>query len=675
VIFYEKFLFHSKIIFDTLCDFTERRHMSTKPPKHTEIDQKELEAILAAVKLHLNSSQYKILENAIKMLIWLQFVVKEKSLSITRLARMLFGKGTENLKKLKSRVKAKNSSDNTDLNDDGPDENPSNNGLEKSSDKQKDTDQKNEAINPSNNVPSEEKSSEEELQDPEKKKGHGRRPLDDYNISKITYIPHDCLSAGQKCPLCQKGTLYDIDPQTILLIRGQPPLKGEAYSAQGLRCHLCQQIFRAAFPKEIATQPKADMSARAIVCLAKYQLGTPLYRLETWQKIMKLPISDSEMWEWTESVALVLHPVHQALMNMAAKGDVIHNDDTTGKILELMEENRQVELAKKNSNHTGKKADKHRKGIFTTALLSKLDGYQIAIYMTGRKNSGENMDELLDLRPEGLKRPVQACDGSSQNSVERHETDVAKCFNHARHNFCELVEAWPKEALAIVEMCNAIFMNDRMTKQMEPDERLKFHQEYSTPIMDKLKSYANNLVDKKKVEPNSSFGKAINYLNNHWEGLTLILRNGNAPLSNNECERAIKSGVLIRKNSYFYKTCWGAFVGDTLLSTIKTCALNGVNPYDYLMAVQANIEDVEKRPNDWLPWNYTQNIEAPFVNVHNNPVEEIFRPCSAGPPIPVEREFQPCLEDKKTTLREKARDFFRRLYPGVWKKKLSTANL
>jgi transposase len=633
--------------------------MSIEPPRHTEVDQEELEAILAAVKPSLNSSQYKILESAIKMLIWLQFVVKEKSLSIARLARMLFGKSNENLKNLKKRAKP---SDNADSNDDEPSENSSSNEVEQSSG----ADQENEAATPSNNA-----SSEEEPQNSEKKKNHGRRPLNEYNVSKITYIPHECLRAGQKCPLCLKGTLYDIDPQTILLIRGQPPLKGEAYSAQGLRCHLCQQVFRATFPKEVATQPKADISARAIVCLAKYQLGTPLYRLETWQKIMKLPISDSEMWEWTESVALVLHPVHQALLNIAAKGDVIHNDDTTGKILELMEENRQVELAKKNSNDTAKKANKHRKGIFTTALLSKLDGHQIAIYMTGRKNSGENMDKLLDLRPKELKRPVQACDGSSQNSVERNETDVAKCFNHARHNFCELVEAWPKEALAIVEMCNAIFMNDRKTKQMDPHERLKFHQKYSAPIMDKLKSYANNLIDKKKVEPNSSFGKAINYLNNHWEGLTLILRDGNAPLSNNDCERSIKSSVLIRKNSYFYKTCWGAFVGDTLLSIIKTCDLNGVNPYDYLIAVQANFEDVEKRQNDWLPWNYTKNIGAPLGNAQNNPVEEIYRPCTAAPP----REPQPCLEEKKTTLREKARDFFRRLYPERRQKKLSPTAL
>jgi transposase len=638
--------------------------MSLEPQKRLEVDQEELEAILVAVKPSLTSSQYKILESAIKMLIWLQVAIKEKSISIQRLARMFFGTRTESLKNLKNRVETTAASDDK-ASDDESTENLSCTESEQTSDKEAETDQKNEPASSPNKD-----SSKDESQNQEKKKNHGRRPLNDYSVSKITYIPHDCLNIGQKCPLCLKGTLYDIDPQTLLLIRGQPPLKGEAYSAQGLRCNLCQQVFRANFPKEVATQPKGDMSARAIVCLAKYQLGTPLYRLETWQKIMNLPISDSEMWEWTESVALVLNPVHQTLLNIAAKGDVIHSDDTTGKILELMEENRRVELAKNSSNEAERKAaNKHRKGIFTTALLSKLDGHQIAIYITGRKNSGENMDELLNLRPKELERPIQACDGSSQNSAKRHETDMAKCFNHARHNFCELVEVWPKEALAIVEMCNAVFMNDRETKQMVPDERLKFHQEHSAPIMDKLKSYANSLIDKKKVEPNSSFGKAINYLNNHWEGLTLILRDGNAPLSNNDCERAIKSSVLIRKNSYFYKSCWGAFIGDTLLSIIKTCNLNGINPYDYLIAIQANSEGVKKKPNDWLPWNYTQNVAAPFVNTQCIPVEEIYRPPTAGPPILIKQE--PCLEEKKSTLRERVRDFFRRLYPEKWQGKLS----
>jgi transposase len=598
------------------------------------------------------------------MLVWLQFSIKEKSLSISRLGRKLFGKKNENLKNLKERAK---NQDNSSASETAGSGDSSGNTLKKTEESEATSSgMANGSGSSSENKPEEKPSTgtsdnsevspsqpvsakidSPKQPTPKKKKGHGRRPLDDYNFSKIIHIPHDKLKAGEKCPLCKKGTVYYIDPEVLLVIRGQPPLKAEAYSAEGLRCNLCQAIFRAIFPKEVISQPKADITARAIVCLAKYQLGTPLYRLETWQSLLGVPISDSEMWEWTESVALALFPVHQALINMASKGEVIYNDDTKTKVLELIKEN---ELAK------GDK--KHRKGMFTSILLSKVEGRQIAVYLTGRKNSGENLDELLDRRPNGSKRPVQACDASTQNLAERHETDLAKCLNHARHNFCELVEVWPKETMKIIEMINTVFFNDRATKTMDEDERLKYHQEHSSTIMDDLKKYCTGLLDNKIVEPNSGFGKAIKYVNNHWEGLTLFLRNGKAPLSNNDAERAIKSFVLIRKNSYFYKTCWGAFVGDTLLSTIKTCALNGINPYDYLIAIQVKADEVSKNPCAWMPWNYMENNGALFVQTQ--PAEEMYQHNQTSTPIIP----QPNLEGRKQTLREKARDFFRRIYPA-----------
>ena len=86
---------------------------------------------------------------------------------------------------------------------------------------------------------------------------------------------------------------------------------------------------------------------------------------------------DSEMWEWTESVALVLHPVHQVLLNMAAKGDVIHNDDTTGKILELMEENRQAELAKRTLIRQAKRQISIGKGFLQRRFCQNLRGIRL----------------------------------------------------------------------------------------------------------------------------------------------------------------------------------------------------------------------------------------------------------------------------------------------------------
>ena len=40
------------------------------------------------------------------------------------------------------------------------------------------------------------------------------------------------------------------------------------------------------------------------------------------------------------------------------------------------------------------------------------------------------------------------------------------------------------------------------------------------------------------------------------------------------------------------------------MSLIHTCALNQVNPFQYLMALQAHAEAAKKNPVDWLPWNY-----------------------------------------------------------------------
>ena len=62
------------------------------------------------------------------------------------------------------------------------------------------------------------------------------------------------------------------------------------------------------------------------------------------------------------------------------------------------------------------------------------------------------------------------------------------------------------------------------------------------------------------------------------------------------------------------------------------------------------------------------------MNIQHIPVEEIYRPSTAGPPIPIKPEPQPCLEKNKKTLRERARDFFRRLYPEKWQEKLSTSS-
>lgn len=158
----------------------------------------------------------------------------------------------------------------------------------------------------------------------------------------------------------------------------------------------------------------------------------------------------------------------------------------------------------------------------------------------------------------------------------------------------------------MLELLGKVYGNDAKAKRqgMTAEQRLRFHQRESGPVMAELESWMKVQLDEHKVEPNSGLGKAMKYMQRHWKGLTLFLRQVGAPLDNNICERSLKKAVLHRKNALFYKTMNGAQAGDLFMSLIHTCELNGVNSFDYLVAMLRNPAAVAASPAEWMPWRY-----------------------------------------------------------------------
>ena len=144
---------------------------------------------------------------------------------------------------------------------------------------------------------------------------------------------------------------------------------------------------------------------------------------------------------------------------------------------------------------------------------------------------------------------------------------------------------------------------------LSPEERLRFHQEHSQPVMDQLHAWLRAEFDEKRVEPNSGLGTAIAYALRRWDRLTLFLRQAGAPLDFNIVERALKKAILHRRNSLFYKTENGADVGDLFMSLIHTCELNEANPFDYLTELQKHSAEQAKHPAAWMPWNYHETLQ------------------------------------------------------------------
>jgi hypothetical protein len=271
----------------------------------------------------------------------------------------------------------------------------------------------------------------------------------------------------------------------------------------------------------------------------------------------------------------------------------MHNDDTSMRILRL----------------TREPGDK-RTGTFTSGVVSLVGAWTIALFFTGWKHAGENIADVLKHRAHERPAPIQMCDALSRNTPKGVETLIANCLAHGRRQVVEVVENFPEECRYVLETLGGVYHYDALAREqkLSPEERLRFHQEHSGPLMKGLHEWMEAQFAEHKTEPNSGLGKAISYLLNHWPKLTLFLRQPGAPIDNNIVERALKKAILNRKNALFYKTLNGAQVGDLFMSLIHTCELNGANPFDYLTELQRHADELKQRPSEWMPWNYRETL-------------------------------------------------------------------
>ncbi len=426
-----------------------------------------------------------------------------------------------------------------------------------------------------------------------RKKGHGRNGPGAYTSARKVSVAHPTMKRADHCPGCKKGKIYPLsEPKSLIRIVGQAPVEATVYELEALRCNLCGEVFTAPPPAGVGTE-KYDASAVGMIALLKYGSGVPFYRMQRLESHLGIPLAAATQWQLVSEAAAILEPVGEELIRQAAQGHLVHNDDTSMRILSYERE-----------------PGDSRTGMFTSGIVSVAAGHRIAAFFTGSKHAGENLADVLRRRATELAPPLQMCDALSRNAPAAFLVILANCLAHGRRHFVDVVKSFPGECRYVLETLREVFHFDALAMEqgLTPRERLIFHQRNSLPLMDGLHQWCKQQFEERRVEPNSGLGKAIQYLLNHWQKLTLFLREPGAPLDNNVCERALKKAILHRKNALFYRTINGARVGDLFMSLIHTAELCGANPFDYLTELLRHPHELAQAPASWMPWNYRENL-------------------------------------------------------------------
>ena len=209
--------------------------------------------------------------------------------------------------------------------------------------------------------------------------GHGRYGANDYPGADQVTVPHPTLAVGDDCPDCQQGTLYEKTPSVLVRFVGRSPLQATVYRMQKLRRHLCGKIFTAGgtgerWSRQVRShRGQHDWPAE----VWKWVTLQPSQRL---QGNCEIPLAASILhgaWH-RHAAASPLMSAYEELIRQAAQGEVLYNDDTTVKILELMGQR----LAKSPPEDDPQLPD--RTGLFTSGVVATRRASGLPLFFSGR---------------------------------------------------------------------------------------------------------------------------------------------------------------------------------------------------------------------------------------------------------------------------------------------------
>lgn len=316
-----------------------------------------------------------------------------------------------------------------------------------------------------------------------------------------------------------------------------------------------------------------------------YEYSLPFYRIEKRMKELNVSIPRNVLVNWNIQCALryfkpLVDTMHQRLL----QAQVLHADETPYQV-----------------NKSDKK--KHYMWLFVTGDIEE---YPIAIFHATDSRSGEIPKDFLT-RFKGYLH----CDGyAGYHKVPN--VSLVGCIAHLRRKFHEAAKATKgvssKIANQALSWLGQLFAleKDYTDKGYTLEERCIARQHTSHPIFQQFKEWAQDIS--LGVSDKSLLGKAFQYLFNQQQKFDHIFRDGRLELTNNRSERAIKSIVMIRKNSLFADSVDGHRANGIVMSIIATAKMNGldVGKYiEYLLTELPNHPEALKNGTleAYLPWS------------------------------------------------------------------------
>ena len=338
----------------------------------------------------------------------------------------------------------------------------------------------------------------------------------------------------------------------------------------------------------------------------KYHHAMPLYRLETYFKMLGANLSRQTLSNWVIGAADAMTPIIKLMKEELLKSPYVQADETT---LQVIEDNGKESKSKK------------------YMWLYKTGGIErpIIIYDYQKTRSSSCPRDFL----RDFSGYLQTDGYAGYNRVE--DIERLYCLAHIRRKFHEIIIDLDEEALkksrAIIgfNLCEKIYKVEKEIKEQYGDDenfykkRYEIRLEKTAPLLNEFEEYVNREI--KDALPKSALGKALEYTKKLLPDMKTVLKDGMLDIDNNASERAIKPFVIGRKNWLFSTSSKGANASAMIYSIIETAKANNLIVEKYLTYLFDILSKVDVNSKEQLykvmPWSADLPEDVKISKVKN----------------------------------------------------------
>lgn len=373
--------------------------------------------------------------------------------------------------------------------------------------------------------------------------------------------------------------------------------------------HICVYVSADGKKFAKAKRPQADLFRNSIATPSllagilnyKYVNALPVHRLAQDFKRSEVNISPQVMCNWViKSSEIYFSLVYDWMKDVLLKQTVVQSDETTLKV-----------------NRDGRKAGSS--SYMWVYITGEHDdsGKKIVLYDYCRTRSTEHLREFLS-----SYKGILVSDGyqSYHTFSEEQSLTSAGCWTHCRRRFVNAIKAaqkdLPEEALKnsiayqALARISAIYKLDGSWKERTSEYRMEHRQRILKPLVDEYFDWVKEQIKTCNVLPKSETGEGLSYSINQEKYLRAFLDNGDIPIDNSACERAIRPFCVGRKNWNVIDTVEGAQASAIVYSIAETAKANNLKPYQYFEYLLTELPERISRKkdstfslDDLMPWS------------------------------------------------------------------------